>query len=194
MHFDLDGVTVTFDKTLVPDLPAIGFADDISRLFQEWHKSDLLVVNGYGIPVKHWNWFYQKKTHIKGHAWDSIVEERERFATEQEFWEKYSDNEGKHLNQQTILALIRGTRGQSDRSDADAALDFFKNDLSHPSARGYFQYKKRNIVVAADSMPTLWASLLLVLLKPTMSFCYLIYGKSRFPFQLTDWHPLLYTP
>ncbi len=72
MFFDLDGVRIAFDKTTVPNPPQVSFADDISRLFREWHQSELLVIGGHGIPIKHWGWFYKKRTHIKSHVWDVI--------------------------------------------------------------------------------------------------------------------------
>ncbi|KAJ8454346.1 hypothetical protein ONZ51_g13076 [Trametes cubensis] len=156
LHFDFpDGERVTFDKTRVPNPPPVSFSDDISALFKEWHQSDLLKVSGRGIPIKYWPWFYQKRAHIKNYAWDVIrskwnkwkyiVEERERFASDDAFWAQYSDESGKHLNQQTILARLQKAREEDNKRDAAAALKFFDNDLNHPLAHGYFGYKKRNI-------------------------------------------------
>lgn len=70
--FTLGDTTFPFDKTQVPNPPGVNFSDDLSRLFQEWHKSDLLIVNGHGIPVKHWPWFYQKKMGIRPAVWAII--------------------------------------------------------------------------------------------------------------------------
>ncbi|KAJ2987813.1 hypothetical protein NUW54_g9313 [Trametes sanguinea] len=72
MIFELDGEEIAFDKTAVPNPPPVSFADDLSQLFREWHSSNLLVVNGRGIPIKHWNSFYGKRAQIKSHVWDVI--------------------------------------------------------------------------------------------------------------------------
>lgn len=71
-----------------------------------------------------------------------IVDEKECFNTEAEFWGVYSDEHGKRLNVQRILDKLQGTRmGVSDR-DASAALKFFNDDLSRADSHGYFFYKK----------------------------------------------------
>ncbi|KAI0327610.1 hypothetical protein GY45DRAFT_1100462 [Cubamyces sp. BRFM 1775] len=155
MYFDLNGEQIAFDRTSVPNPPSISFAEDISALFKEWHQSELLTVSGRGIPIKYWPWFYQKRTHIKNHAWDVIrskwnkwkhlVEERDRFPSDDAFWARYSDAEGKHFNQQTILAHLQKAREEENNRDAAAALKFFDNDLNHPLAHGYFVYKKGNV-------------------------------------------------
>lgn len=72
MFFELDGQRVAFDKTAVPNPPQVSFADDLSRLFREWHQSELLTVSGRGIPIKNWAWFYKKRTNIKPFVWDVI--------------------------------------------------------------------------------------------------------------------------
>lgn len=72
MVFDLDGETLYFDKTRVPNPPCVNFSGDISRLFREWHTSTILTVNGRGIPVKHWEQFYKKRKGIKEHAWELV--------------------------------------------------------------------------------------------------------------------------
>lgn len=75
-----------------------------------------------------------------------LVKERERFPSEEAFWAAHSDADGRRLNQQTILARVRSTRGNDDKHDAADALKFFENDLTHPRARGFFSYRKNNIV------------------------------------------------
>ncbi|OSD07468.1 hypothetical protein PYCCODRAFT_1463720 [Trametes coccinea BRFM310] len=155
MLFELDGERIPFDRTTVPNPPQVSFANDLSRLFREWHQSTLLVISGRGIPIKHWAWFYKKRTHIKPQVWDvmrakwnkwkSLVEERDRFPSDEAFWATYSDASGKRLNQQSILALLQGNRDTENKRDAAAALKFFGNDLSRPEAHGYFMYKKDNV-------------------------------------------------
>ncbi|RDX57530.1 hypothetical protein OH76DRAFT_1395357 [Lentinus brumalis] len=150
--FELDGKSLVFDKSTVPNPPKISFADDISRLFREWHASDLLVVNGQGIPIKHWERFYKKRNRIKEHAWDVVgglwghwkflVEERERYPSEEEFWAKYSDQDGKRLSFQRLLDILQDQRKVEQEREAAAALHFFHHDLSSAAARGYFRYKK----------------------------------------------------
>lgn len=50
----------TFDRSTVPDPPAVYFSDNLTRLFEHWYCSDLLQINGLGIPVKHWQEIYRK--------------------------------------------------------------------------------------------------------------------------------------
>ncbi|CDO74843.1 hypothetical protein BN946_scf184280.g3 [Trametes cinnabarina] len=160
MVFELDGERIWSDKAAVPDPPHVSFAEDISRLFREWHQSEILVVGGRGIPVKHWALFYKKRTHIKRHVWDvirakwnkwkSIVEERERFISEEAFWATYSDACGNRFNQQSILAMLQANRGRDNARDAADALKFFRNDLTRPEAHDYFIYRKRNVVQVCE--------------------------------------------
>ncbi|KAM5537041.1 hypothetical protein V8D89_009370 [Ganoderma adspersum] len=150
--FNLEDGVLYFHEAQVPDPPKVTFADDLSQLFKDWYVSDLLIVNGRGIPVRDWDSFYRKRTGIKQHAWDAlrvqwglwkhIVTEREHFPSEELFWAKYSDEDGKHLNFKTICELLQGGRRETDEHDSAAALWFFENDLTHPAAHGYFRYKK----------------------------------------------------
>lgn len=70
IHFDGIG-TLTFDPTTVPDPPPITFADDLDQLFTEWYNSRRLVVAGHGIPIRHWDRLYLKKSKVKADAWVS---------------------------------------------------------------------------------------------------------------------------
>ncbi|KAI0752952.1 hypothetical protein C8Q80DRAFT_1118221 [Daedaleopsis nitida] len=152
LTFDLDGTTLTFDKTTVPNPPKVSFANDVTRLFREWHHSTLLVINGRGIPIKHWERFYKKRAGIKQFAWDRVrvqwgqwkflVEARERFPSEEAFWAKYTDENGQQYGFQKLLDHLQGDRKDGSTHDAEAALWFFGNDLSSSRALGYFTYKK----------------------------------------------------
>ncbi|KAJ7683606.1 hypothetical protein B0H14DRAFT_2162903, partial [Mycena olivaceomarginata] len=135
--------------------PNIHFSTDLSRLFQEWESSTLLMVNGRGIAIKHWPLFYRRRkqgTHHKNGAWDKmrtewgnwkfLVEERQKFGAEDEFWTGYSTAEGVHLRYQQILDVLKEARESRDNSDAAAARKFFGGNLDHPAADGAFAYKK----------------------------------------------------
>ncbi len=74
------------------------------------------------------------------------MEERERFASDVAFWEKYSDSLGAHLNQQAILMLLQSNRETDNKRDAAAALKFFGNDLTRQDTHQYFMYRKRNVI------------------------------------------------
>ncbi|TFK81643.1 hypothetical protein K466DRAFT_604328 [Polyporus arcularius HHB13444] len=162
MIFDLDGETLRFDKTEVPNPPKADFAHDISRLFREWHSSSLLVISGRGIPIKHWERFYKKRSGIKTHAWKSIralwgnwkfiVTEREQFASEDAFWAKYSEENGKRMNYQKILDILQDRRKADAKRDAAAALRFFNNDLGQPRAKGYFHYTRTGVDMVCTDM------------------------------------------
>ncbi|KAI1789724.1 hypothetical protein LXA43DRAFT_1096140 [Ganoderma leucocontextum] len=175
LAFDFDdGTTLYFDKTWqVPNPPKVTFADDLSQLFKEWYVSDLLLVNGRGIPVKDWDRFYKKRIGIKQHAWELvrvqwgtwkfIVTERQRFASEELFWAHYSDKDGNRLNFKTICDLLQDGRKENDERDAAAARWFFGNDLADPAAHNYFHYKKsgkRYLCTKVQTIAAKWRQLL----------------------------------
>ena len=62
----------SYDKTTVPSPLTIHLSQDISRLCREWEASNLLVVNGRGIPVKYWGEFYKRGKGVKTSAWDAL--------------------------------------------------------------------------------------------------------------------------
>ncbi|KAF9232767.1 hypothetical protein BU15DRAFT_67163 [Melanogaster broomeanus] len=149
-HLDDSDTEFVFDISRVPDPPAINFSDDIDRLFREWESSMLLVVNGRGIPVKHWGQFYKKVVGAKEAAWDAlkskwgkwkfIVSEREKYSDDEEFWRHFSDENGQRLCYQQILDRIHNGRITSTAEDAANARLFFGGNLNHPSAHGAFRY------------------------------------------------------
>ena len=53
-HLDPPHTEFAFDVCDVLDPPAINFSNDIDWHFCEWEISTLLVINGHGIPIKHW--------------------------------------------------------------------------------------------------------------------------------------------
>jgi len=63
-----------YDKSTLRGPPLIHFSGDIERLCHEWKSSNLLTVNGHGIPIKYWGEFFKKsKGRALSHsAWDSI--------------------------------------------------------------------------------------------------------------------------
>ncbi|KAH7907201.1 hypothetical protein BJ138DRAFT_987513, partial [Hygrophoropsis aurantiaca] len=132
--------------------PRLHFSQDISGLFSEWESSDLLVVNGRKIPVKYWGQFYKKTKGAKVTAWSTIrnewgnwkfiVEEMQSHASEDEFWRKFSDSEGRPLSYKQILTQIFAQRTTSISQDASDARAFFGGDLDHPNAQGAFRYNK----------------------------------------------------
>lgn len=62
----------SYNKAAVPSPPTMHLSGDISRLCREWEESNLLVVNGRGIPIKYWGEFYKKGKGIKTTAWDAL--------------------------------------------------------------------------------------------------------------------------
>lgn len=61
-----------YDRTTVPSPPTIHLSKDVNQLCEEWEESNLLVVNGRGIPVKYWGEFYKKGKGVKTAAWDAL--------------------------------------------------------------------------------------------------------------------------
>jgi hypothetical protein len=62
----------SYDRTTVPSPPTVHLSKDINQLCEEWEESNLLVVNGRGIPVKYWGEFYKKGKGVKTAAWDAL--------------------------------------------------------------------------------------------------------------------------
>ena len=180
------------DRTTVPDPPSIVFSHDLSALFAAWHCSDALVVNGRGIPIKYWPLFYHAKNGIKGGAWKAlrtiwgnwkvclvkltskadikffnlalqfVVEERERFESDDAFWDMYSAN-NVHLDYTTILKRLADNRASQAQQDVHDVMLFFDGNLSHPNANGAFTYtsgKTTKVLTKAGDISKKWRALL----------------------------------
>ncbi|KAJ7227547.1 hypothetical protein C8J57DRAFT_947455, partial [Mycena rebaudengoi] len=166
----------TFDITRVPNPPNIHFSGDIPRLFREWESSTLLMVNGRGIAIKYWALFYQRRKqgrNVKNGAWDRIrtvwgnwkflVEERQRFPSDEAFWNKYLAADNSHLRYQQILDALKEARELKDKTDADRARKFFGGNLDHPDADEAFTYiksGKRRIKDKDSAVAEIWRELL----------------------------------
>ncbi|KAH9842314.1 uncharacterized protein C8Q71DRAFT_876050 [Rhodofomes roseus] len=127
--------------------------DNIPSLFREWHTSNLLTIAGRGIPVKHWDKVYKKRSGVvetdAWHAlrvewgnWKFLAEERDRFSSEDAFWDKYSNEERERLSYQQILDRLQKDRTWTDAADYDAAMRYFGGDLGRSDTQGVFRYKK----------------------------------------------------
>ncbi|KAF8417536.1 hypothetical protein L210DRAFT_3767239 [Boletus edulis BED1] len=172
-HLDPPHTEFTFDIRYIPDPPAINFSNDIDRLFREWEVSTLLVINGHGVPVKHWGQFYKKAVGAKDTAWDAlktkwgkwkfIVEERSKYTDDTSFWHQFSTKKGERLRYQQILNRIASARITSDAQDAANARLFFGGNLEHPTANGAFRYTRsgKSYVLTKDSaVAKAWRTLL----------------------------------
>lgn len=71
VYLDSEPEPFSFDPSTVPKPPMQHFSQDIPRLFLEWHKSDLLKINGQGIALKHWSSIY-KSPGIKKHGKEDV--------------------------------------------------------------------------------------------------------------------------
>jgi hypothetical protein len=76
--FLLDEQLIVFDKRVfLCDPPGIYFSQPIPDLFCHWHSLTLIMLNGYGIPMKHWDKLF--KVHGLGIAqpgqWASVCVE-----------------------------------------------------------------------------------------------------------------------
>ncbi|EPS94613.1 hypothetical protein FOMPIDRAFT_1054901 [Fomitopsis schrenkii] len=149
----LDDEDFYFDKAHLPDPPSIHYSQDIPALFREWHSSQLLTINGRGIAIKHWEALYKKrKGFTDSNAWKVIgvewlnwkflVEERERFPSEEAFWTEYSDEKQERMSYQQILDKLKAARTHRDDLDYKAAMRYFGGNLDRADAKGKFQYKK----------------------------------------------------
>ncbi|KAH9842322.1 uncharacterized protein C8Q71DRAFT_852893 [Rhodofomes roseus] len=132
---------------------AAELTNNIPSLFREWHTSNLLTIAGRGIPVKHWDKVYKKRSGVvetdAWHAlrvewgnWKFLAEERDRFSSEDAFWDKYSNEERERLSYQQILDRLQKDRTWTDAADYDAAMRYFGGDLGRSDTQGVFRYKK----------------------------------------------------
>ncbi|KAH9840011.1 uncharacterized protein C8Q71DRAFT_703190 [Rhodofomes roseus] len=153
---NLDGQDIYFDKSDLPDPPAVHFSDNISALFREWHESRRLVVAGHGIPIKYWDKLYQKRNgfvntdawraiKVEWGNWKFLVDEHARFPTDEAFWDAHSNEKGERMSYQHILDKLQHSRCCTDDADYSAAIQYFQGNLEHPDARGAFKYKKGGV-------------------------------------------------
>ncbi|KAJ3473930.1 hypothetical protein NLI96_g12744 [Meripilus lineatus] len=173
----LDEIKLTYSKSKVPPPPAIHFSNDIPGLFQHWLESNILVIEGQGIPIRFWNVFYHERgssnsgggtwtTAVRNEwgKWKFICEEKERLGSEKQFWEKYSDEKGAHLRFQTILNRLKGERNARDARDCADARQFFDGNLARADAKGRFGYTKsgRTVEVATkeSKIAQVWRKIL----------------------------------
>ncbi|EPS93784.1 hypothetical protein FOMPIDRAFT_92652 [Fomitopsis schrenkii] len=56
----INGKDILIEPVHLPDPPAVHFSKDIPALFHEWHSSQMLMISGRGIPIKHWDKIYKK--------------------------------------------------------------------------------------------------------------------------------------
>ncbi|TFY58918.1 hypothetical protein EVJ58_g6115 [Rhodofomes roseus] len=153
IRISLDDQDIHIDKTHLPDPPAIHFSDDIPALFEQWNTSQLLKIDGHGIPIKHWDKVYKKRNGlVETDAWKAIkvewgnwkflVTERERFPSEDAFWKVYTNEKGERLSYQQVLDKLQEERGCTDEADFKAVMQYFDGDLDRVDASGAFRYKK----------------------------------------------------
>ncbi len=89
-----------------------------------------------------------------------MVKARERFPSEDAFWEKYTDAKGKRFNYQKILDSLKSQRMTTAEKDTAEALWFFDGDLTHADAHGRFIYKKHRVCTAPLAIGPKWRKLL----------------------------------
>ena len=94
-----------------------------------------------------------------------IVEERDKHASNAQFWAKFSDAEsGAQFGFTQILTLLKRECAQCDARDAADALRCFDGNLDHLSANGAFNYtskKGRSVVMTkASDIARNWRHLL----------------------------------
>jgi hypothetical protein len=92
-----------------------------------------------------------------------LVEERQRFRSEDDFWSKYSREDHTRLRYQQILDALKEARESQERSDAKDARRFFNGNLDHSEADGVFAYTKsgqRRIKEKDSAVAEIWRDLL----------------------------------
>ncbi|KAI0347704.1 hypothetical protein BDW22DRAFT_11297 [Trametopsis cervina] len=172
----LDDHEIPFDKRVpLCDPPGIHFSQQISQLFQHWHNSDLVRLNGHGIPVKHWDKLFKVRGAGVGHSgqwatirvewgnWKYIVEEMELLGSENAFWIKYTDGNGEPCQYKSILNMLKTARITKDVRDAENAKTYFGNDLARADANGAFMYRKTgalHVLTKTDKIANAWRGLL----------------------------------
>lgn len=144
-----------FDPVSVPDVPSMIYSTKLDLLFKHWDTTKdnpLLVVEGRGIPVKYWPKFYNKRKGVSVNAsswanrkgqwntWKFIMEERERFQTDEEFWARWSHEPGKRFNFQSMKIALQGQRSAENKRYADEARTYFADKPGECDK--FFRYTK----------------------------------------------------
>lgn len=81
-----------------------------------------------------------------------IVEERERLGTDEAFWKKFSNAEGKRFSYQAILTHLQNERKARDQEDFHEAMCYFNGRLDGDEAGEAFKYKKAGVWYVCDSV------------------------------------------
>ena len=71
-----------------------------------------------------------------------LVEERERFPSEEAFWAEYSNEKHEPMSYQQILDRLKAARAHQDDLDYEAAMQYFGSNLDRADTKGKFRYKK----------------------------------------------------
>lgn len=71
-----------------------------------------------------------------------LVEEQERFPSEEAFWTEYSNEKQEHMSYQQILDKLKAAWAHQDDVDFKAAMQYFGENLDRADAKGRFRYKK----------------------------------------------------
>ncbi|KAI0702877.1 hypothetical protein BC835DRAFT_1410906 [Cytidiella melzeri] len=174
--FSIDGSAITFDKGVpICNLPSVHFLQRIPDLFHHWNKSNLVMLNGHGVPVKHWDRLYKVRgagvaqssqwanARAEWANWKYIVEEMEHLGSESAFWAKYTGTDSSPMKYQAILALLKAARIARNVRDAQDARAYFGGNLGRSDANGVFEYKKGSRVYLAmknEKNASAWQDLL----------------------------------
>ncbi|KAI0682770.1 hypothetical protein BC835DRAFT_1424019 [Cytidiella melzeri] len=174
--FSIDGSAITFDKRVpVCNPPSVHFSQRIPDLFRHWNKLNLVMLNGHGVPVKHWDRLYKVRgagvaqsgqwanARADWANWKYIAEEMEHLGSEFAFWAKYTGTDGSPMKYQAILALLKAAQIARDARDAQDARAYFGGNLGRSDANGAFEYKKGGRVCLATKnkkIASAWRELL----------------------------------
>ncbi|KAI0703713.1 hypothetical protein BC835DRAFT_1410445 [Cytidiella melzeri] len=146
--------SVTFDKWIpLCDPPGIHFSQQISELFHHWNSSDLVMLNGEGVPVKYWDKLFKY-----------LAEEMQQLGSEDAFWAKYTDSNGEKLRYKEILSQLKAARIATNAMDVRNAKLYFGGDLTRPDTNGVFMYRKgscMHVLTKNDAIASAWRDLLL---------------------------------
>ncbi|KAG2138981.1 hypothetical protein DEU56DRAFT_801151 [Suillus clintonianus] len=146
-----------YDRTTVPSPPTVHLSKDINRLCEEWEESNLLVVNGRGIPV-------QKGKGVKTTAWDALRVEWGNWKTMPSFWRAFSDENSKIFSYQQILNRLAEHRVSAAARDAKDAARLFSaaTSTTHWPAVPFATQKVAGLTCRARTTPVAkkWRELL----------------------------------
>ncbi|KAF8177439.1 hypothetical protein BJ912DRAFT_1131504 [Pholiota molesta] len=153
-----DGFVLSFTESDVPNPPVPSFSRNLEHLNQMWDYdpaywkgNSYIVIKGHPIPIIYWRAIYTSKGGKKWKArqWESLKAKVFNFRvlvqamrpSIQEFWQRFSDSEGKRKTCTAILKDLRDIRTAKNDERAQCAREEYGAQFDE-----LFRYQHRGVL------------------------------------------------